>query len=328
MKSTKPTDGIESDPDDRFIRDVYGTRLKALKNTDWDRCPPAEILLDFHQGNLKAARRRKTEDHVIVCPFCLDALEALRRAEESAPEHEKITLDWSSVEKALNKRVYMSLGPVAVQDGERSSAPDRNTVRHTAAGRTWRTFWVDIFKPRHLVYSGAFAVTGVLILYSSAYLSRGPYFSMARMDPERLGRLRSEVTLSDFTEGMNRYEQGKYNQAVVLLDRAIRTHPADYTARYYLGLSRLAAAEKRLPGLPYRFDAAEVEKGIFDLQKALLLARDNAYYQEDCLWYLGKAFLMRGDKGRARDEFNAILRMQTSPPSRREEAEKMISALR
>jgi tetratricopeptide (TPR) repeat protein len=254
-------------------------------------------------------------------------LEALRRAEESAPEHEKIPLDWPSVEKALDKRVYTSLGQAAVQDGERRSAPDQKTVRHPA-GRTRRTFWADIFKPRHLVYAGALAVTGVLILYSYVYLARGPYFSMARTTPERLGRLRSEVTLSDFTEGLNRYEQGKYNQAVVLLDRAVRTHPADYVARYYLGLSRLAAAEKRLPGLPYRFDATEVEKGIFNLQKALLLARDNAYYQEDCLWYLGKAFLMRGDKGRARDEFNAILRLQTSPLSRREEAEKMISALR
>jgi tetratricopeptide (TPR) repeat protein len=327
MKSPDTPDRIEGDPDDRFIRDVFGARLKALKKTGGDHCPVAETLLDFHEGNLDAARYRETEDHLTVCPFCLDALDALRRAEEPVPEQATIPVRWLSVEKALDRSFQASLGRSSAFKAERPSEPDRRAAGRPA-GKTGAGFWAAVFKPRHLVYSGALAAAGVLILYSAAFLSRGPYFSLARMEPERLGRMRSESIPSALTEGLNRYDEGRYHQAVILLERAVRTEPADYQARYYLGLSRIAAAEKKLPGLPYRFDAAEVGKGITDLEQALLLARDNDYYEADCRWILGKAFLMRGDVVGARNEFRRILQLKQPDGARKEAAQKMLSALR
>ena len=104
-------------------------------------------------------------------------------------------------------------------------------------------------------------------------------------------------------------------------------HPDHYATRYLLGISRLAGAERGLPGLPYRFDRTEVRQGMEDLEKALVLAGDNAYYRADCLWYLGKASLMAGDRKRAMVVFSGLRRMNLQDSERPGQAARMLTSL-
>lgn len=86
-------------------------------------------------------------------------------------------------------------------------------------------------------------------------------------------------------------------------------------------------ARVELLGVPYRFDRKKVRQGIKYLENALSLAGDNAFYQEDCLWYLGKAYLMLGDLEKARQHFEQIVNLPQPNLLRRNDARSMVQKI-
>ena len=63
------------------------------------------------------------------------------------------------------------------------------------------------------------------------------------------------------------------------------------------------------------------------LEKAFLLSRENQFYQEDCYWFLGKAYLMIEDVDNAKIQFTNILNLDKINLMRKENAREMLSAL-
>ena len=71
-----------------------------------------------------------------------------------------------------------------------------------------------------------------------------------------------------------------------------------------------------------------VTGGIADLNAAYKLAADNPFFKEDCLWYLGKAYLMLEKRDEAVKEFQTIVEMPEQNILRREKAKKIIESIR
>jgi tetratricopeptide (TPR) repeat protein len=309
-------------------QDIGGTGsiLKPLKNNDPSRCPAPELLAGFHDKGLHGKMKRQIEDHIAFCPLCLKALEAMQAAEETGLEKADSPENWPSIEKALDKKFHERMRSTTAVLRRGEGFADKKTVRRFE-GTVWPTILEILLRPKRLVYSGAFTSVVIAGLYSYAYLNRDNTFSISRIQPEKLVQMRAETSESGFAEGLRQYSRGKYGNAITRLENYIKENPDHYAAHYYLGISRLADAEVSILGLPYRFDMSEVEKGICDLSKARLLGGSNPYYTADCCWYLGKAHLMKNEPEKAEEWFNAILRLDSPYPERKEEALKMISAL-
>jgi tetratricopeptide (TPR) repeat protein len=312
--------------DKKRISGIHDSLLKAMKNNDPDQCPSSDQLAGYLLNELSGRKQRKIEDHLVFCPFCLEALEAVQGAEEADSENSASPKNWSAIEKKLDRNFYARLQKVPAVSRRQGSVIAEKNVRRFE--KTIRLKLVEIFRrPMKWVYGGAFAVMVIVCLYSYAYLSRGRTFSLAKIEPEKITQLRAGIAESNFTEGMHLYGLRKYGKAIVHLENFVKGNPNHYAAHYYLGISRLADAEIAILGLPYRFNASKVDKGISNLEKARLLGAGNPYYTADCYWYLGKACLMKNEPEKARAWFIALMKLNTPYPERKEDARRMVSAL-
>jgi tetratricopeptide (TPR) repeat protein len=185
-----------------------------------------------------------------------------------------------------------------------------------------------VFKPRRLVWAGAFVVVVIACLYSYTFLTRPASVQLADIETDKVELLRSTTTISTtLREGLNAFERGNYNQAIKKLNEYVQSNPQYYRANYYLGLSYLMKSKRSLPGLQYGFDEKETESGIRYLKKALQFAEENQFYQEDCYWYLGQAYVMLGELDVAKGLFHNILLLDQQNLTRKDAAREMVSLI-
>jgi tetratricopeptide (TPR) repeat protein len=94
-----------------------------------------------------------------------------------------------------------------------------------------------------------------------------------------------------FRSGMKHYQDGRYGQAIPDLRAAAELNPERASIRFFLGICFLLAGQ--------------TDAGIEDLQETIALGE--SVYLEEAHFYLAKAFLGKGDIGRAREELNWVL---------------------
>jgi hypothetical protein len=314
----------DADNPGRGIPGRMKSRFRTLLLIRAESCPNAELLDGYVHGELTGREHRRIEGHVVWCPACVSAVEALREADAAEIETPSC---WQSAEKRLDGDFYARLGKASVP-GARSAVAESGKPEPAGGKTAWRDVVASLLGPRRLAAAASLACAVVVVLYSAAYLGRGHYFELARIQPERLPQMRAVSEDDGFNEGMRRYNRGDYKKAADLLAGTHEAEPDNYAACYYLGLSYLARAESGLPGLPFRFDQSDVEKGVEMMTAALALAGGNAYYRADCLWYLGKARLMQGMPGEARTQFLRCRELEGMDSSRPEEARNMLRRMR
>jgi tetratricopeptide (TPR) repeat protein len=302
-----------------------GIRARLSRNAG--PCPDSSLLERYAAGALSGSGLKRIQNHLAGCPACVAAVRAIIRTEAAGEGISAPAPVWEAVEKRMDREFGDQLKNAAVP-GPQSGRPAAAENRTARPNSMWRDAWDAVLRPRPLA---AAAVVATLVLagsYSAAYLSRGPYFDLARVRPERLPRLRAVESEGGFDKAMRRYSLGDYSGAIALFDAILGSEPDRFAARYYLGLSHLARAESGLPGLAFRFDGRDVAEGIGSLETALALAGDNARFRAECYWYLGKAGLMQGRKEEAAACFGRILELEGADPSQIEAARGMQSRIR
>ncbi|NOY77297.1 MAG: zf-HC2 domain-containing protein [Calditrichaeota bacterium] len=303
--------------------DRYKKPFRDLKSHIAANCPPAEKLAAYADNELAADEVRALKEHFDLCPVCLNALEQLQTARNTAPNPEHQVLNRPALEAEMDAKVYSYLN---------SLAPSKsvNKAAETGAGVLSRikTYINKFFLPPASVYAGLAMAVLLVSLYAYAFFSRPVYFPLAHIQFSETGVVRGEGIQSESLKtGWRYFEQSRYAKAVFSLKKFLAGQPNHYQANFLVGLSYLFEARKRLLGLPYRFDLKMVNQGIGYLKKALSLTEGNAFYREDCLWYLGKAYLMLGDVDNARQQFQAILNLPQPNLMRKAAAGKMVLKL-
>ena len=168
----------------------------------------------------------------------------------------------------------------------------------------------------------------ILCVYVRAYFIRPAYFNLAKIDLEQKQTFRTAtITESDLAHGIRLLNEGKVDKAIGFLNSAIVQNPNIYDAYYYLGVAYLLHAKISLPGFSYKYDSRQVAEGINYLNDALMRSNDNQFYQEDCFWYLGKAYIMLGELEAASIYIEKIIKLNQMDLMRKEEAQEMISAI-
>lgn len=312
------------DNEEREFLDVYGKHLSDLKNKEIETCPPPEFLNRYHNGELSRKEVRAIEGHIDLCPLCLRALESLQKAEETEFKEVVLPENWQEIERVIDQDFYSYLESVPPPEKQTIEVPAWKKYLNLMWLKT-QYFWNLLLAPPKWAYAGSLVLLVIVSIYSYAYFSRGEYFHLAQIVPETQRVLRSETTVStDLTAGLGLFGEGKYGRAITKLKSYLKENPNLYIANYYLGLSYLLNSEIRLPGLPYKYDDFEVGEGIKYLESALRLSEENQFYQEDCLWYLGKAYLMIGEMEKAKEQFSKIVKLSQPNLMRMNEAQEMV----
>jgi len=312
---------------DPELRGMLQRGMETPRRNPAEPCPSPDLLDGYLSRKLSGGARKRVEDHMMLCPACMKALDALRRAGPMELKEDKSPRNWPLIEKEMDQRFYDRLPNKHAIPGKNGSTGRKKTLRVLLEEIKGKIPEIA-FLPKRLTVAGALAIMAVACIYAFGYLSRDRYFQLARVEPELLPRMRAEAAESDFNKGLKLYGQAKYDEAIVHFASAVRTNPDQYGPRYYLGLSYLGEAESGLPGLPYKFRKSDVNRGIEALDKALVLGGDNVYYRADCHWYLGKAHLMIQEAEKARAHWVQMIELGQSDRERVDEAGKLLSKMR
>jgi tetratricopeptide (TPR) repeat protein len=313
-------------PDKKSDESLEGHKnnFAMLLNKDLDRCPEPAKLYSYFKNELALAERTALEAHIDICPACTTALLALIEAEQVSTETAAEPAPWDQIEQELDNRFQRYAKPIS-----RPSAKKAGVSKVGSLFLEKGILFLELFsRSRAVAYSGAAIALCIVSIYSYAWLSRPGYFHLVHLEKERTALLRSEPGPSGvLQEGLAWYHQGRYSVAIEKLTIFVQRDTSNYIVYYDLGRSYLFNAKTGLPGFAFKYDKMQVRQGIRHLEKALRLSDGNQFYQEDCYWSLGMAFLMLGDFNASREYFARIQNLTYPNLSRQEEARQIIKQI-
>jgi tetratricopeptide (TPR) repeat protein len=165
----------------------------------------------------------------------------------------------------------------------------------------------------HLVAAGAVAVIALIIWVGPFFRgSDNPYHHLASLEHEKVSFLTRSGISKPIDMGVVAFYEGDYQKAIGDLEPFLSKNPSDSSLlyiHYILGISYLFEAKSELLGRFERIDTKMVDKGIQHLRITLKLT-NNFGIQEACKWYIGKAYLMKGEGKKAREIFETVMSMK------------------
>jgi len=231
-------------------------------------------LYEYYLGTLSSAETEKFELHLLECQSCQQKIASLDRA------FHIMRRDRDYYAKKLNLKTLTDQRVVFPEIVIRYAIA---AIIILAVGLTLYSFW-----------------------------QQPDNYSLARLSGEQeLIRLKSSGKNDYFENAITFLQEEDYNSAIRSFQHFLATHPNNYQANYFLGLAHLAAGEKSFLWY-HHFSDEHSRASIQYLEAAQKLAGDNQFYQEDCLWLLGKAWLRLGEKEKAKNAWQEILNL-TSP---------------
>lgn len=168
---------------------------------------------------------------------------------------------------------------------------------------------------------GIFTVLAIGLLYLSAFVISQAVspdnYEYARIENEpdyytTRGRMSGE-----FQASLDALEKGEYTQAIASLEQDIKNNHGDATifySHYIIGLAYLETAEKNLLGLFPSYDQSAANKGLKNLESAIVLNNTGKYQNItlDAYFYKAKALLMLNRKNDARTSLQYVIKNRGS----------------
>ena len=168
-----------------------------------------------------------------------------------------------------------------------------------------------IFKPRFFPIALGTSVLVILLWV-------GPFFRGDQILYNQLTSL-DEVSLltrsslpDPLSEALSAFHESNYNQSIQDLEISISSNTSDpslFYAHYVLGICYLYEAQSDFLGRFRIFNAMLINKGIQNFERASVLS-GNPGIEEDCLWYIAKAFIMKKEEEKAIQTFESIIRFE------------------
>lgn len=242
----------------------------------------------YQYGMLPEAQKPEVEAHLLECESCFNKVYQTEPVLRMLDEQPELFLETLKPKPALFARQF------------RRIKDNLNRVYG----------WLDTFfasllsiwqipLARVLVPVAVTAILALFILYPGA----GEFNDLAILEkyPYQSYKLKGMETLSPeqqlFQEGMDLYQQNKFEPAIEKLVRFINFEPENAFGHFYLGISLL---------LTDKTDAAIDQ---LQLASQFSAAIGNSGLLASCHWYLGNAYLKHDDAENASREFNQVLQL-------------------
>lgn len=173
---------------------------------------------------------------------------------------------------------------------------------------------------------GAMAALFAILWLGPFYRSDNPYWDLTNLPQEQTSFVTRSHVPARLQEGLAAFTRGDYASAISALEQFETDDPARtdlFYVDYILGVSYLMEARTDIWGRFQSIDESSVEKAIQNLQNAKR-ASNNLRIEEDCDWYLAKAFLLLRDNAKARASLERIISLRGK---RFVEAKRMLNQL-
>ncbi len=311
----------ESLNNDDALKEKYRAAFNHLKVEIEKQCSDSEILIRLIEGELTSKDKNILKEHLDICPTCDEIVLNLQNYEKQDYEV-VLPANWNAIEHEMDERIYQHLDSIKGRKAVTEVISEGIYAKILISVEQW---FNRIFRPLNFAYAGLIISLCLGGTYTFALLKRPAYFSITLVQPQKAGTVRGERIGSESLQvGLESFEQGNYEMAIKSFNEYLKSHPSDYFANFHLGLVYLLDGKESLLGLPYRYNSAHIQKGISYLNSAFVNTRNNAYYQEDCLWFLGKAYIMLGEMPKAKQQFEKLISMNQSNLMRKATAKEMI----
>lgn len=183
-----------------------------------------------------------------------------------------------------------------------NDAPSRQpaTAPRTSFIRKFQEFFRKPI-PRLLPIPAIAAVVLIFAVLPHLLKTQNPYYAHAFVYHSEFSFITRGQTETELASAYAAFQSQNIPLAIRKLERleAGQTDPLNLARiEYILGISYLLQAPKSFLWIKEDYDRENVTKGIEHLTKAANLT-DVKGFKENCTWYLGKAYLMVGDKEKA-----------------------------
>lgn len=207
----------------------------------------------------------------------------------------------------------------------------QTAARNMRADRKFYSVPTILKRPVSRRAVGYFAIAAVILLAIAsrwhAYCILPDHYGLARLTTEtNLIRLKAEEPENSFAEALTHLREKRFSPALTGLQKILAENPTNFQTNYYTGLAHLAAGEKQLLWYHW-FDESHTRQSIQFLETAGVLAGNNDFYFEECLWLLAKARLRLGETEACRNALQLLLTLDTPDLVYRDAATAMLQQL-
>lgn len=160
---------------------------------------------------------------------------------------------------------------------------------------------------------GSFAIVLIMLLFlPSSQNSASLYDRLGKLENTEIAFLTRSAGVDNLQSGVSEFNNGNYSLAVGELESFILEHPDDPNteiAQYVCGLAYLFMASSSLDESSGTPQNEGIENGIKHLQ-IVLSTSENKRLEEDCNWYIGKAYLMKKEGSVAVRYFEKVVSLK------------------
>lgn len=257
---------------------------------------PAEP--DYDSRKLTRPELRRVRKHVAGCPQCEGKVAKLRQ-------------EFGEIQQYLETTDIP--GDLIVGQSSRALISVKD-LKFVQVAKEFIKTWVFAPVPKfYPVAVGAVVVISLMIWVGPFFRgSDNPYSSLVSLEQEKILSLTRGSTSETLNKGLISYQEGNYQKAIQELEKAISensTDPSLFYAHRLLGVTYLIEAKNGFWGRFKNFEINEVDKGIQHLQIAQSLS-DSRGLDEDCNWYIAKAYLMKEDVKKAKGILQEIIKLR------------------
>jgi len=247
------------------------------------RAAPTET--DYDQVRLSDVEIRQIESHVSACPRCRLAVDSIITQYH---EMDRFLADAGVPQLPINRPSLWFL----VRDGlERALSGAKN---------------VFIFPPSYPAGVALGVLLGIIVIWMSPWL-RDPYHQLTFVEGTETDFLTRDAG-SALADGISLMNEGRYSEAIALLEPVSDSESDDRLrnyAHYLSGLAWVYEARTEVLGRVLDYNETRLDRAITHLE-AVTASSQNGRVLEDAHWLLGKAYLMKQDPDRAVDAFTEV----------------------
>lgn len=265
------------------------------------RAAPAEP--DYDLVRLSGREVQQIEGHVSECPRCRLAVESI------VEQYREIDRVLAEAGIPPVPTVRPSIWVLVRNELERAWLRAKNALISTPS------------YPAAVVALGVFLIA---LVWTGSWL-RDPYQALANVEVTETSFLTRDSS-SALTQGMTLMNEGRYSEAIALLEQYSDSESDDRLlnyAHYLSGLAWVYEARTEVFGRVLAYSDARLDRAIAHLQK-VTQSDVGGRVQEDAFWLLGKAHLMKKNPERALEAFAEVEQMHGRRAS---EARQLILAL-
>jgi tetratricopeptide (TPR) repeat protein len=252
---------------------------------------------DYDGEKLSKHKIQQAENHLEACLLCRERFDEMKT-------------EFGDLESYVNESIDIELD---LRENLAKKLLGNIQTKIVHLKENWKGILTSPQQKFLFISAGSLAIVLImLLLIPFSRNSDSLYHKLGKLENTEIAFLTRSAGVDNVQSGLSEFNNGKYSLAVEELESFILEHPDDPNreiAEYVCGLAYLFLANGSLGESDETLQNENIENGIKHLQIVLSMT-ENKRFQEDCNWYIGKAYLMKREGPNAIEYFEKVVSLK------------------